>query len=171
MEAPRRLGGGPGSSAPTEEARPSVLVPFSDLVQEGSLALIGAANEAELSADRDWRAFAAAAVRERLREVVAANDDAITKSSGLLENAVAPDPQVERLEAEKIEKAHALLATLEKDEEKVLKLRFGIDAEPSTLEAVAQDLGMKRGRVSGLESRALAALRRAVHRLRWTFPR
>lgn len=147
-------------------------VPFSDLVQEGSLALVGAAEEVDLGHEIDWKKFAATKILERLSAVVAAKDDADTRSSGLMENAAAPDFQFERIEAEKIEKTHALLAMLAKDQEKVLKLRFGIEApEPSTLEAVAQDLGMKRGRVSGLESRALAALRRAVHRLRWTFPR
>jgi RNA polymerase sigma factor (sigma-70 family) len=147
-------------------------VPFSDLVQEGSLALIGAFGQVGSSNDPELRRVASFAIRKRLRDVVEANDDSETKSSGLLENVRAPDPAILGVEAEKIEKTHELLAMLAEDQERVLKLRFGIDAgEPSTLEAVARSLGIQRGRVSGLESRALTALRRAVHRLRWTFPR
>lgn len=147
-------------------------VPFSDLVQEGSLALIGAFGQVGSSSDPEFRKVATFAIRKRLRDVVEANDESDTKSSGLLENIRAPDPAALRLEAERIEKTHALLAMLAEDQERVLKLRFGIEtSQPSTLEAVAQSLGIQRGRVSGMESRALMTLRRAVHRLRWTFPR
>jgi RNA polymerase sigma factor (sigma-70 family) len=147
-------------------------VPFSDLVQEGSLALIGAIDHITASSALEWETFASLTIRERLRSVVDANDHMEAKSRGLLENAVAPDLQLERLEAEKIEKTHVLLAMLAVDQERVVRMRFGIDeTEPSTLEAVARRLGIGRGSVSGLESRAMIALRRAAHRLRWTFPR
>jgi RNA polymerase sigma factor (sigma-70 family) len=147
-------------------------VPFSDLVQEGSLALIGAFGQVGSSSDLEFKKIAIFAIRERLRDVVEANEESETKSRGLLENVRAPDPAALGLEAERIETTHALLAMLAEDQERVLKLRFGIEtSQPSTLEAVAHSLGMQRGRVSGLESRALTTLRRAVHRLRWTFPR
>lgn len=147
-------------------------VPFSDLVQEGSLALIGAFGQVGSASDPEFAKIASFAIRQRLRDVVEANDELETRSSGLLENVRAPDPATLGIEAEKIEKTHELLAMLAEDQERVLKLRFGIETnQPSTLEAVARALGIQRGRVSGLESRALTTLRRAVHRLRWTFPR
>jgi len=147
-------------------------VPFSDLVQEGALALFTAIERAELPDAMELDAYAALVVQQRLTDLVGAARDTATTSGGLLEHALAPDPQAVRLEAERIEKAHALLALLGRDEERVLRLRFGIDAdELPTLEATAKSLGMKRGRVSALESKALLLLRRAVHRLRWTFPR
>lgn len=147
-------------------------VPFSDLVQEGSVALVAALENLEPTSELDLRKHAELAIQQRLRELVEAGDGSETKSSGLLQNAEGPDAWLEGLETEKIEKAQALLSLLTKDEEQVLKLRFGIDSShPLTLEAVAQNLGVNRWRVSGLESRALSALRRAVHRLRWTFPK
>jgi RNA polymerase sigma factor (sigma-70 family) len=147
-------------------------VPFSDLVQEGALALFTAMEQADISGEFEFGERVARIVEERLADLVGAARDGVATSGGLLERAMAPDPQALRLEAERIEKAHTLLSLLGHDEERVLRLRFGIDSnEQPTLEATAQSLGMKRGRVSALESKALLLLRRAVHRMRWTFPR
>lgn len=147
-------------------------VPFSDLVQEGSLALMAAIEQIAQGNAAEFRKLAPFAIWKRLQDFIDASVDSHTKSRGLLTNALAPDPHLADLEMERIEKAHALLALLAEDQERVLRMRFGIDwSGPVTLEAVARNLGINRWRVSGLESRALAALRRAVHRLRWTFPR
>jgi RNA polymerase sigma factor (sigma-70 family) len=147
-------------------------VPLSDLLQEGALALLTAIERVDFPDSMQIDRYAALVVEQRLTELVGSARDTAATSGGLLEHVTAPDPHDLRLEAEKIDKAHALLALLGRDEERVVRLRFGIDAdEQPTLEAAARSLGMKRGRVSALENKALMLLRRAVHRLRWTFPR
>lgn len=147
-------------------------VPFADLVQEGALALFSAIETVDSSGDVAFGDYAARLVSDRLADFVGEIRVTGTSSSGLLENALAPDSDALLVEAQRVEQAHALLGLLERDAQSVLKLRFGIDTtEPTTLEATAKSLGMNRSRVSHLESRALRTLRRAAHRLRWTFPR
>lgn len=62
------------------------------------------------------------------------------------------------------------LATLSAREELILRLRFGIDAEPHKLEEIGQKLARTRERVRQIEARALLRLRdvadsRALHML------
>lgn len=147
-------------------------MPLADLIQEGSLALWDAIEQLERTDVLEFGRQARAVIWNRLRNVVEANDNPETTSRGLLIDAPEPDPRVEGLHAERIEKAYALLSMLAEDQGSVLRLRFGIDTTgPLTIAAVAQSLGISRQRVGALESRALTVLRRAVHRLRWTFPR
>jgi RNA polymerase primary sigma factor len=53
------------------------------------------------------------------------------------------------------------LAALPESEREVLKLRYGIDGDPNTIEQVVNRLGISRDRVRRLEARALARLARA----------
>src|SRR2546421_386555 len=85
-------------------------VPFSDLVQEGALALIALVEKFEPTSELEFKKHAESEIRRRLYDVVEANDDPETKAGGLLVNVLAPDPNLEGLEAEKIEKTHVLLA-------------------------------------------------------------
>jgi len=50
------------------------------------------------------------------------------------------------------------LAELPERERRILELRFGIDCEPHTLEAIGRELGLTRERTRQLESQALAKL-------------
>jgi RNA polymerase primary sigma factor len=53
-----------------------------------------------------------------------------------------------------------LLSTLDEDENRVIRLRFGLDAgDPRTQEDVGRELGVTRDRVDMIEERALAKLR------------
>lgn len=59
-----------------------------------------------------------------------------------------------------------VLTRLKPQQERVLRLRFGLDGEEHTLEQVGQMLGVTRERIRQIESKALADLRhpvRAVH--------
>jgi RNA polymerase primary sigma factor len=59
-----------------------------------------------------------------------------------------------------------VLATLTPREEKVLRMRFGIDEKSEhTLEEVGQDFNVSRERVRQIEARALLKLRRTARRL------
>lgn len=147
-------------------------IPYSDLLQEGALALMATFERPDISAVVDFEEYAEAAIEDRLRSLVEGAGGSTEKSSGLLEHAVAPDAHADGFEARRIEAAHTLLGMLGPDQEQVLKLRFGFDTTQSPkIAEVARSLGINRSRVSALESRALLTLRRAVHRLRWTFPR
>jgi RNA polymerase sigma factor (sigma-70 family) len=145
---------------------------LSDLIQEGLLALWSAIEELERADLIEFAKQARFVIWNRLRDVVEKDDDLHATARGLLVDQPGPDAGLEGLRAEKIEKANALLALLSEDQASVLRLRFGIDSSgPLTVEAVARSLGMSRHKVGALESRAMSALRRAVHRLRWSFPR
>ena len=50
------------------------------------------------------------------------------------------------------------LAALPERERRILELRFGLDGEPRSLEAIGQELGLTRERIRQLETQALAAL-------------
>ena len=50
------------------------------------------------------------------------------------------------------------LAQLPERERRILELRFGIDGEPKSLEAIGAELGLTRERIRQLETQALARL-------------
>jgi RNA polymerase primary sigma factor len=50
------------------------------------------------------------------------------------------------------------LAELPERERRVLELRFGVDVEPQSLEAIGKELGLTRERVRQLEAKALSKL-------------
>ncbi len=52
------------------------------------------------------------------------------------------------------------LDMLEANESKVIKLRFGIDGDPQTLEKIGKEFGVTRERVRQIESKALGKLKR-----------
>jgi RNA polymerase primary sigma factor len=57
-----------------------------------------------------------------------------------------------------------LLRHLNPREALVLKMRFGIEGEPKTLEAISQVLGVTKQRVNQIETRALNKLRRVMNK-------
>jgi RNA polymerase primary sigma factor len=74
-----------------------------------------------------------------------------------------PDDAAERPEeaAEDALRARAVreaLADLPERERRILELRFGLDGEPRSLEAIGEELGLTRERIRQLERRALEAL-------------
>jgi RNA polymerase sigma factor (sigma-70 family) len=68
------------------------------------------------------------------------------------------EPEIDDL-PELRESIDCLLPTLEDRERAILRMRFGFDDDPMTLDAVGQRLGLTRERVRQLENRALRKLR------------
>lgn len=146
-------------------------IPFADLVQEGALALVTAAHELAMSRESRFKPLADGAILRRFSELFE-SQNAQAKSSGLLVDAPEPDVHEHRVEAERILQLDALLGMLGEDEQRVLRLRFGFDpVQPRTLDAIAHMLGVQRWRVRSIESSAMSSLRKAIHRLRMSYPR
>ncbi len=74
------------------------------------------------------------------------------------DQADSPDGAVFR-QALREEAQHALEAALSPHERLVLRLRFGLDTNPHTLEAIAKRMGVTRERVRQIEHQALIKLR------------
>jgi RNA polymerase primary sigma factor len=70
----------------------------------------------------------------------------------------AEDPAGEAVDSIRRIEVRRALAELPERERRVLELRFGLDGEPWTLEAIGKELGVTRERVRQLESDALAHL-------------
>jgi RNA polymerase sporulation-specific sigma factor len=148
-------------------------VALADLAQEGSIALIRAVDQFESPRHAEFARYAVWLIRRRLRQVTrevldaretCAADDMPTE---LIDDSTEIDPHATTFRAEVERTAHCLLGTLEGEEEQVLRLRFGIGlADPQSFEEVGRSLGMDPKRVSRLESRALAALKRRARRFR-----
>jgi RNA polymerase sigma factor (sigma-70 family) len=146
-------------------------IPFSDLVQEGALALVTASHEIATTVESGFKPFAHAAITRRLGELLERPGQQ-ERSSGLLVNAAEPNVHEHRVEVERVVQLDALLGMLGTDEQRVLRLRFGFDpVQPRTLEAIAQMLGIQRWRVASIENSAMSSLRRVIHRLRISYPR
>ncbi len=71
-----------------------------------------------------------------------------------------PDPAEEAHESLERETVRRALRQLDEREQRVLELRFGIDSEPQSLEAIARELRVSRETVRKLEQDGLAALER-----------
>jgi RNA polymerase primary sigma factor len=70
----------------------------------------------------------------------------------------AEDPAGEAVDSIRRLEVRRALAELPERERRVLELRFGLDGEPWTLEAIGKELGVTRERVRQLQSDALAHL-------------
>jgi RNA polymerase primary sigma factor len=74
----------------------------------------------------------------------------------------AVDPVEAGIEVFRSKRIGEALARLEDVERRVVELRYGLDGEPSTLEAIARELGIGRDRVRQLETQALHRLEREL---------
>ncbi len=83
--------------------------------------------------------------------------------SELIEDANAPQPEVQAAQRTRARELARALSELNPRMRRVLALRFGLDgAQPQTLEQVGAGLGITRERVRQLETRALRELRSAA---------
>ncbi|HZX35989.1 MAG TPA: RNA polymerase sigma factor RpoD/SigA [Thermodesulfobacteriota bacterium] len=74
------------------------------------------------------------------------------------ENALSP---VDSISAEmKTEELKKWLSILDAKENKIIRLRFGINSEPETLEDIGKKLGVTRERIRQIETRALVKLKK-----------
>ena len=76
----------------------------------------------------------------------------------LFADASADDPAELAEDALRARALRDALAGLPERERRILELRFGLDGEPQSLEAIGRELGLTRERVRQLEAQALAAL-------------
>jgi RNA polymerase primary sigma factor len=70
----------------------------------------------------------------------------------------ADDPEAAAVQLVRGQEVRRALETLPERERRVVELRFGLDGEPMSLEAVGRELGIKGGRVRQLEREALERL-------------
>jgi RNA polymerase primary sigma factor len=78
----------------------------------------------------------------------------------LFADPTATDPIEEVTETLRRQAVQRALTDLPERERRVIKLRFGFEGEPTSLEEIGKQLGMSRERVRQLEQRALTVLER-----------
>ena len=76
----------------------------------------------------------------------------------LFADASADDPAELAEDALRARAVREALADLPQRERRILELRFGLDGEPQSLEAIGRELGLTRERVRQLEAQGLASL-------------
>jgi RNA polymerase primary sigma factor len=85
-------------------------------------------------------------------------DDDGGELGDLFADSLAADPAEEAGEALRRESVRRAVRRLPERERKLLELRFGFEGEPTSLEAIGQELGLTRERVRQLEAQALSRL-------------
>ncbi|MFZ3072168.1 MAG: RNA polymerase sigma factor RpoD/SigA [Thermodesulfobacteriota bacterium] len=98
--------------------------------------------------------------RKSLSMNTAFNDDTDETLLDRLEDEKAISP-VDSISAEmKTRELKKWLSILDAKENKIIKLRFGINSEPETLEDIGKKLGVTRERIRQIETRALVKLKK-----------
>ncbi|MBI5903225.1 MAG: sigma-70 family RNA polymerase sigma factor [Deltaproteobacteria bacterium] len=88
------------------------------------------------------------------------NEDTEQTLLDKLEDERAPQPMEMIDETRRVEKIHEMLACLDENERRIVRLRFGFGTfKPHTLESIGKAFGVTRERVRQLESKALVKLR------------
>ena len=78
----------------------------------------------------------------------------------IIEDTTARSPEKQAADSQIREQLNVILATLEEREEKVIRLRFGLDdGDPKTLEEVGKMFNITRERIRQIEAKALNKLR------------
>ena len=103
-------------------------------------------------------------VREETRGTVSLDtpvgDEGSLSLADCIEDENSPSPSLEAEESELFDKTREVLATLSPREERILRLRFGIDVkEELTLREIGKDFAITRERVRQIETQALQKLR------------
>jgi RNA polymerase primary sigma factor len=94
--------------------------------------------------------------RVSLNQRIGGEDEA--ELGELFADEAADDPGELATEAVRRREVRRALSELPERERRVLELRFGIDGEPHSLEAIGAELGLSRERIRHLESAGLATL-------------
>jgi RNA polymerase primary sigma factor len=106
-------------------------------------------------------ALGAAHASVSLNQSVGSGDEHVELGQ-LFADREAADPGEEAEETLRNQAVHEALAELPARERRIVELRFGFGATPSTLEAIGRKLGLTRERVRQLERQALARLEAAL---------
>jgi RNA polymerase primary sigma factor len=94
------------------------------------------------------------------------DDDGGGEFGELLPDRSAPDPAEEAADAWRQRAVRTALRSLPPTERRIVELRFGLDGERRSLEAIGGELGLSRERIRQLERQALAKLERELSGLR-----
>jgi RNA polymerase primary sigma factor len=76
----------------------------------------------------------------------------------LFGDPTAESPEEEAVDSLRRGEVRRAIATLPERERRIIELRFGVDGEPTALEAIGKELGITRERVRQLEAEALTKL-------------
>jgi RNA polymerase primary sigma factor len=96
------------------------------------------------------------------RSVMEMPEDPVTREAMEVEDKNTPSPDAPMMEAESGIEVEQILGFCSDLEQQVLRMRFGIGAEPKTLKEVGEALGLTRTEVSDVEFNALSRLRKKV---------
>ena len=114
------------------------------------------AKETGLALQHVDEALDVAEARVSLNQSVGNDED--SELSNLFADDDAVDPSEVAVEALERRDVRVALGTLPERERRILELRYGIDCEPHSLEAIAAELHVSRERIRQLESHALKKL-------------
>jgi RNA polymerase primary sigma factor len=101
-------------------------------------------------------ALGVAEARVSLNQPVGSEED--NELGDLFADESAEDPEELAEDALRARALREALAELPERERRILELRFGLDGEPRSLEAIGVELGLTRERIRQLEAQALASL-------------
>jgi RNA polymerase primary sigma factor len=91
-----------------------------------------------------------------LNQPIGSNEDG--ELGDLFSDPLALDPAEEASAALQRQTVRRAVDRLPEDQRRVIELRFGLDGDPQSLEAIGRELGLSRERVRQLEAKALTAL-------------
>lgn len=115
------------------------------------------ANEADLSVEEVKRLMSAN--REPVSLHMAASDDSVSEIGDLIEDADAISVDEEVNVTLRDQEIRRRVGQLPERESKIVRLRYGLDADPMTCSQVGEIFGVSRERIRQLEARALVMLR------------
>lgn len=155
----------------------SELLTTDDLISEGSIGLIKAAEKFDTSRGKPFVTFAAPYIRHSIEEAirkvtgdvpVLSTDESLPVGSknnytllNILEDKDAPKADADLEQNALSDDLVKAIVELNEREQAVIKAFFGVDEERKTMAEIGTTLGMKRERVRQIRDKALRKMRKA----------
>lgn len=151
-------------------------VDLDDLVSEGNLGMIRAAEKYDAGKGRKFIAYAAPFIKDAITKAIEAENDKSPLSVDeplpvgsrntmnllhVIENKNAPRADEALSALSDQADAEKLIATLPEREQTIIRLYFGIGGDKMTMAEIGEHMGLKRERVRQLRDKALRALGKA----------